>query len=77
MLSIIGILLIGAIITFFEIRSFVKKKYLREVIVYFLLLLPGLTFASLLIKGVTIPTPIDLLTKIFSPVTAFVERILS
>ncbi|MCQ6276099.1 hypothetical protein JMM81_14310 [Bacillus sp. V3B] len=77
MFIIIGILLIGAIISFFEISPLVKKKWWREIIVYFLLLSVGLTLSILLIKNVTIPSPLDLIIKIYSPVTSFFERILS
>jgi hypothetical protein len=31
----------------------------------------------LLSKNIAIPTPLDFLTKIFNPVTNFIERILS
>lgn len=77
MLVISGILLIGAIISLFEIPPLVKKKWWREIIVYFILLSVGMTLAILISANVTIPTPIDLLTKIYSPVTNFFESILS
>jgi hypothetical protein len=72
-----GILLIGAIISLFEIPPLVKKKWWREIIVYLILLSVGMTLAILISKDVTIPTPIDLLTKIYSPVTNLFEKILS
>lgn len=72
-----GILLIGAIISLFEIPPLVKKKWWREIIVYFILLSVGMTLAILISKDVTIPTPIDLLTKIYSPITNFMEKVLS
>ena len=77
MWAIVGILLIGAIISFFEIPPLVKKKWWREIIVYFLLLSAGMTLAILLSKDVSIPTPVDWITKIFSPITSYFERILS
>jgi hypothetical protein len=72
-----GILLIGAIISLIEVPPLVKKKWWREIIVYLILLSVGMTLAILISKDVTIPTPIDLLTKIYSPVTNFFEKILS
>ena len=72
-----GILLIGAIISLFEISPLVKKKWWREIIVYSILLSVGMTLAILISNDVTIPTPIDLLTKIYSPVTNFMEKVLS
>jgi hypothetical protein len=72
-----GILLIGTIISLIEVPPLVKKKWWREIIVYLILLSVGMTLAILISKDVTIPTPIDLLTKIYSPVTNFFEKILS
>ncbi|KAA9014906.1 hypothetical protein [Niallia endozanthoxylica] len=77
MFAIIGVLLIGAIISFFEISPLVKKKWWREIVVYFLLLTTGLTLSILIIKDVAILNPIDLLIKIYSPVASFMERILT
>jgi hypothetical protein len=77
MLAIIGILFIGTIICLFEIPPLVKKKYWREIIVFFLLLSVGLTLSILVIKNVTMPSPLELIAKIYSPVTSFFERILS
>ncbi|MEH7180004.1 hypothetical protein [Neobacillus vireti] len=77
MWAIFGIILIGAIISLYEIPSLVKKKWRREMIVYFLLLSAGMTLAILLSKDVSIPTPLDLLTEIFSPITFYFDRILS
>lgn len=77
MAAIISILLIGAIISVFEIRPLLKKKWWREIIVYFLFLSAGLTLSILLIKDIEIPTPVDWLIKFYSPVTSFMERILT
>jgi hypothetical protein len=77
MWAIFGILMTGAIVSFFEIPPLVKKKWWREMIVYLLLLSAGMTLAILLSKDVTIPSPLDWVTKFFSPVTTFFERILS
>jgi hypothetical protein len=77
MWAIIGTLMTGAIVSFFEIPPLVKKKWWREMIVYFLLLSAGMALAILLSKDVTIPSPLDWITKIFSPVNSFFERNLS
>lgn len=77
MWAIIGIIFTGIVISLFEIPPLVKKKWWREIIVFFLLLSAGLLLSILLSKNITIPTPIDLLMNIYSPVTTFVERILS
>jgi hypothetical protein len=77
MWAIIGILFIGTIISLFEITPLVKKKWWREIMVFFLLLSAGLTLSILLIKDVTIPSPLDLIAKIYSPITFFFDQILS
>lgn len=77
MWAILGILFIGAIISLFEIAPLLKKKWWKEIIVFCLLLSAGLTLSILLSMNVTIPSPVDLLTKIYSPVTNSIERILS
>ncbi|MGM0876084.1 MAG: hypothetical protein ACQEWV_15225 [Bacillota bacterium] len=77
MWAIIGIMFTGAFITFFEIPPLVKKKCWREIMVFFLLLTPGLALSVLLSKNVNIPTPLDLITKIYSPVITFIDQILS
>jgi hypothetical protein len=77
MWAIIGILVSGAIISLFEIPPLLKKKCWREIIFFFLLFSPGVTLSILLSKQVTIPTPVDLISKIYSPITSFFERIFS
>jgi hypothetical protein len=74
---IIGIVLTGIIISFFEIPPLVKKKWWREMMVYFLFVSTGITLAFLGSRGVSIPSPIKWITKFLSPVTAFFERNLS
>jgi hypothetical protein len=41
------------------------------------LLLVGMTLSILIIKDISIPTPIDWITKIYSPLAHFMDRILS
>lgn len=77
MRAIIGILAAAAIICLWELPSLVKKKYWKDLFVFFLFLVPGVTLSILLAKNVVIPTPADWLMKIYSPVTAFFEQILT
>lgn len=77
MLASIVIFLIGVMISFFEIPALIKKKRWREITTYFLLLAVGLTLSFLVAFDVTIPSPIDWINKFYSPVTSFMERILS
>ncbi|WHY95676.1 hypothetical protein [Peribacillus simplex] len=77
MWAIIGTVCTGAIISFFEIPPLVKKKCWKEIVIFILLLLVGMTLSILIIKDITIPTPIDWITKIYSPLAHFMDRILS
>lgn len=77
MWGIIGILVIGVIISFLELPPLVKNKDRKEITVFFLLLLIGIGFNLLLSINVEIPNPTYTLIKIFSPVNDFVEKILS
>lgn len=72
-----GILIIGAVIAFFEIWRLAKKKWWKEISVFSLFLSAGLTLAILLTLNVPIPTPFDWITKIYNPISSFFERLLS
>ena len=73
MWSIIGILSIGIFVSLFEIPPLIKKKWWKEIIVYFLFLSAGLTLCILLSKNVTIPNPVDLIMTIYSPIISLFE----
>ncbi|KKI90066.1 hypothetical protein WQ54_23410 [Bacillus sp. SA1-12] len=77
MWNMIGIAFIGVLITLFEIPPLIKKKWWREMIVYFLLLTAGLTLCMLISVNVGIPTPMDFITNFYNPVSSYIERILS
>ncbi|TKH03695.1 hypothetical protein FC682_16665 [Peribacillus simplex] len=77
MWAIIGTVFTGAIISYFEIPQLIKNKCWREISVFILLILVGMTLSILLIKDVTIPNPLDWITKIYNPFASFMERILS
>ncbi|MCK1991228.1 hypothetical protein GW626_12860 [Peribacillus muralis] len=77
MWAIIGTVCTGAIISYFEIPPLVKTKCWRETIVFSLLLVVGMTLSILIILNITIPTPMDWVTKLFSPFSSFMDSILS
>lgn len=77
MWAILGFLLVGVILSLLEIPPLLKKKWYREIVVYLLLLLTGLALSALLALNIAIPTPLNLLIKIYRPVTNFIEQILS
>jgi hypothetical protein len=77
MWTMIGLFVCAALISIFELPPLVKKKWWREIFTFFILLSAGLTLSILLSKNVTIPTPLDLITNMYRPITIFIERILS
>ena len=77
MLAILGVLVIWGMISFFEIRPLVKKKWWREITVYCLLLSLSLMVSILLSLDVPVPPPGELIIRISSPITNLVERFLS
>lgn len=77
MWAIIGIILIGAVISLFEIPPLIKKKWWKELIVFCTMLLTGLTLSTLLAENISIPNPVYFIVKLYHPLAIFIERILS
>jgi len=77
MWGVIGILFIGATVSSFELPSLVKNKYRRELVVFFLFLIAGVTLNILLGFNVELPNPSYAILKFFTPLNDFVERVLS
>jgi hypothetical protein len=73
----IGIIAMGALISVFEVPPLVKKKLWKDIIIYFFFLTNGMILSILVSLGVKIPTPLDLITKIYSPFSKMLEKILS
>lgn len=73
----VGILFLGAVVSIFEVRPFIKRKNYREMFIYSFLLLSGLTLSSLLAFKMRIPTPLDLLKQFYKPLVSLIERLLS
>lgn len=77
MWSILVILFIGITIPLFEVLPLIRKRMWRETISFFTLHLLGLTFFTLLLKNIFIPSPLEWLIKIFSPMTELIDYLLS
>ncbi|WP_428909890.1 hypothetical protein [Niallia sp. Krafla_26] len=73
----IGILVIGVAVILFEVPPLLKNKERRELTIFSLFLLTGITFNILLSFNVELPNPSDWLLKLFSPMDDFIERIFS
>ncbi|WP_175640506.1 hypothetical protein [Metabacillus schmidteae] len=77
MWSTVGILLIGIIVWLIEVKPLFKSKNYRVIFVYSFIVIIGLTLSILLVLNITIPTPLDFLNYIYSPVSSLIERFLS
>lgn len=76
MWPIFGILLVGTLITLYEVPYLIKKKLTKELIVFFILLLIGMIFSILLSLEIKVPNPFDLIAFIYKPISDFLEWIL-
>lgn len=76
MLASIGILLTAVLFAFIEIPSLLKKQYIKELVVFFILLFCGTFLSILKVFGVQIPNPVDGITFIFKPISEVVLNLL-
>jgi hypothetical protein len=76
MWPILGILLVGTLITLYEVPSLIKKKLMKELIVFLILLMTGVIFSILLSLEIKVPNPFDLIAFIYKPISDFLEWIL-
>lgn len=65
----ISIFLVGSIISYLELKLLIRKKWWKEVIVYTILMICGITFYILVSLGVYIPTPLEVINKIYGPIS--------
>jgi nitric oxide reductase large subunit len=73
----LGIISMGTLISIFEVPPLVKKKLWKDIIIYFFFLTNGMLLSILLSLGVKIPTPLDFITKLYSPFTKMLEKMLA
>ena len=73
MLNSLGILLVATVIIFIEVPSLLEKKQKKELIVFSILLIIGVTLSILRAFGINIPNPLDLLTFIFKPMNDLIR----
>lgn len=76
MWKIMGILTCIAFISYVEVYSLDKKKYKKELVIYFLFLSVGVTMVILLTLNIKIPSPTEPLLWLFSPIDEYIEKIL-
>jgi hypothetical protein len=75
MWSIAGIVVIGVIMMFIEVPSFLKKKQRRDLWVFSILLLLGIVLNILVQLEVNIPNPFEVITGIFQPYSDVISEL--
>ena len=73
MLNSLGILLVATVIIFVEVPPLLEKKQKKELIVFTIILIIGVTLSILRSFGINIPNPLDLLTFIFKPMNDLIR----
>ncbi|PIC69310.1 hypothetical protein CSV77_14140 [Sporosarcina sp. P16b] len=76
MIKSIGILLIAAAIAWFEVPSLLDKKHKKELLVFSILLTIGVSLGMVLGFGKTLPSPMELLTFLFTLLTDLMAPLL-
>ncbi|MBP1992237.1 hypothetical protein [Paenibacillus eucommiae] len=77
MWKISGILAVTAVIALLEVPTLWKKKLVRELWVFAILLLVGAGLSFALVMHAPIPNPLDLLTWIYKPISDAAMKLLS
>jgi len=72
MIMTIFILIISAIIAFAFIPTFKKNKETKTIVIFSIFLLLGTALNIAILLKVKIPSPLDLITYIFSPIKDYI-----
>ncbi|MDQ0493802.1 hypothetical protein QOZ95_001964 [Paenibacillus brasilensis] len=75
MVSVLGILLVAAVICLLEVPYMWKKGLKKELWLFSILLLLGIGISSVKILVWTVPTPLDWITVIYKPFSDFLIHI--
>ncbi|PIC73969.1 hypothetical protein [Sporosarcina sp. P17b] len=76
MINSIGILLIAAAIIWFDVPPLLDKKQKKELLAFSVFLTIGVVLGMVLGFGKSIPTPLDLLTFLFTLLTNLMAPLL-
>lgn len=74
MLKAIGILILGVVIVISEVPSLIKKKLIKEMVIFSILLLFGLLISILIAFGVAVPNPLDFLNTVLKPLSKIISK---
>lgn len=75
MLLFFGILVITALIIAIDVPPLMKQKQKKELILYFILLVIGVTLSSLISFDVKVPNPLDTVEKLVTPLINIIQRL--
>jgi hypothetical protein len=76
-LAAIAIVTISILIAFLELPKLMKEKAYKEIWVFIFFLLCGMTLNILFAFKIPLPNPIEGLMLIFSPISNWIENLLS
>lgn len=74
MLTIAGILIIAFIIAAIDVPPLLQQKLKRELWLFFTILLVGISISSALALNIDIPSPLNLISNIYNPISQVVEN---
>lgn len=65
-----------AIILIIQVPPIIKRKNIREILAYSFMMLSGMVYFYAYILNVELPTPINAINVVFTPLTKLLEQIL-
>lgn len=74
--KILGVILLAILISVYEIPKLIKNKLFKELIVFFLLLLAGTGLGIARSINLELPSPLDLITFIYKPISDTIYEVL-
>lgn len=74
MLTIAGILIIAFIIAAIDVPPLLQQKLKRELWLFFTILLVGISISSALALNIDIPSPLNIISNIYNPISQVVEN---
>ncbi|WP_318503545.1 hypothetical protein [Bacillus sp. T3] len=72
-----GIVIVGLLMAWMELPKLFKEQAYKEIIVFSLLLVCGVGLCILVILRIELPNPLDLLLVIFTPISKWIESVLT
>ncbi|WHZ56134.1 hypothetical protein [Metabacillus hrfriensis] len=76
MVAVAGILVIAGVIIAIDVPSLLRKKEKKELWVFFILLLIGISLSIAQALHIEIPNPVDWITVIYQPLSDLIETLL-